>query len=277
MVTCPGATLWLQDMLYISHRRVHMFFRKILRPLPSVLLVTFVMGWATVNTWASSLEVVPTTIILAAGSSSTLLTVHNLGQEEVRMEISVSAWDQKPNGEMALTPTDDIIFFPELLSIPAGGSSNIRIGTAVPPGTIEKTYRLKLTELPNLAKSKRGFEVQVLINQSIPIFLAPPDAPVTGRIETLSLAHGMLSFSVRNTGTRHFIVKMVRITGFDAAGKQVFNQSKSGWYILAAGTQDYQFPISKKDFLQGRRLLVEVETAEQTFKHDFDLPPGGGY
>jgi hypothetical protein len=117
----------------------------------------------------------------------------------------------------------------------------------------------------------------MLVHHSIPIFLAPPDAPVAGRIEALSFAHGVLSFTVRNTGNRHFTAKTVRITGFDAAGKQAFSQSNSGSIILAAGTRDYQMTISKKDFLQSRRLLVEIETAKQTFKHDFDLPSGGGY
>lgn len=243
----------------------------------AVLTVTFVMGWAAVNTFASSLEVIPTTITMASGSATALLTVKNQGQEEVRMEVSVSAWNQKPNGEMELTPTDDIVFFPELLSIPAGGSRNIRIGTSMQTGTIEKTYRLKLIEMPNLAKSKRGFEVQVLVNQSIPIFLATPDSPVACRIEALSFTKGVLSFTVRNTGTRHFIARTIRITGFDTAGKQIFSQSNKGWYILAAGIRDYQLPISKNDYRQSRRLLVEVETAEQTFKHDFDLPSGGGY
>jgi P pilus assembly chaperone PapD len=254
-----------------------MSFKKLLRSLLAVLLVTFVMGWAAVNTFASSLEVMPTTITMASGSTTALLTVQNQGQEEVRMEVSVSAWNQKSNGEMVLTPTYDVVFFPELLSIPAGGSHNIRIGTVVPPGTIEKTYRLRLMELPNLAKNKGGFEVQVLVNQSIPIFLMPPDSPVTGRIEALSFTKGVLSFTVRNTGTRHFIVKTIRITGFDAAGREVFSQSNKGWYILAAGIRDYQLPVSKNDYRQSRRLLVEVETAERTFKNDFDLPSGGGY
>ena len=254
-----------------------MSLKKLLRSLLAVLTVTFVMGWAAVNTFASSLEVIPTTITMASGSATALLTVKNQGQEEVRMEVSVSAWNQKPNGEMVLTPTNDIVFFPELLSIPAGGSRNIRIGTSMQTGTIEKTYRLKLIEMPNLAKSKRGFEVQVLVNQSIPIFLATPDSPVTCRIEALSFTKGVLSFTVRNTGTRHFIARTIRITGFDTAGKQIFSQSNKGWYILAAGIRDYQLPISKNDYRQSRRLLVEVETAEQTFKNDFDLPSGGGY
>ena len=254
-----------------------MSFKKLLRVFSVVPLITFIVGWAAVNSFASSVEVTPTGITLTAGNTTELLTIHTAGQDEVRMEVSVSAWDQNPNGEMVLTATDDIVFFPELLSIPAGGSSNIRIGTSIPPGTIEKTYRVKLSELPNLAKDKQSFRVQMLVHQSLPIFLAPPDASVAGRIEALSFAHGVLSFTVRNTGTRHFIAKTVRITGFDAAGKQAFSQSNSGSIILAAGTRDYQLTINKKDFLQSRRLLVEVETAKQTFKHDFDLPSGGGY
>ena len=254
-----------------------MSLKKLLRFLLAVPLITFVMEWATVNTFASTLQVTPTNITLTTGSTTALLTLKNNGQEEVRMEVSVSDWNQKPNGEMVLTATDDIVFFPELLSIPAGESSNIRIGTAIPPGTIEKTYRLKLKALPTLAKSKQNFDVQILVNHSIPIYLAPPEAHVTGRIEGLSFVQGVLSFTVRNAGTRHFIAKTIRITGFDAAGKRVFSQSNSGSNILAAGTRDYQLPISKNDYRQSRRLLVEVETAERTFKHDFNLPSGGSY
>ena len=224
---------------------------------------------------AAAFAIAPVTITLAPGSPTALLTVRNLGQDGVRIEVSVFRWQQKPNGDTVLTPTEDIVFFPEMLSLAPGESRNVRVGSVVAPGAAEKTYRLIFQQLPNFKKRTQSFEVQVLVRQSLPIFLEASLDPVTnGRIEGGRVSHGTLSFSVVNPGTRHFIVRVVRVTGFNSAGQQVFSRSTHGWYILAGGRRDYQLPLKGPDCLKSSRLRVEVETGKQTLEGNFQSPAG---
>ncbi len=140
------------------------------------------------------------------------------------------------------------------------------MGATSPAASVEKTYRLILQELPAFKTSSRTLNVQVLTRQSVPIFVEPAEATTSGQIETLSVDHSTLAFTVRNTGTRHFIARKIRMTGFDVAGKQLFTHTTVGWYILAGGSRHYELPIHPGTC----DLRVEVETGEQTLNRDFN-------
>jgi len=140
------------------------------------------------------------------------------------------------------------------------------VGATSPAASVEKTYRLILQELPAFKTSSRTLNVQVLTRQSVPIFVEPAEATTSGQIETLSVDHSTLAFTVRNTGTRHFIARKIRMTGFDVAGKQLFTHTTVGWYILAGGSRHYELPIHPGTC----DLRVEVETGEQTLNRDFN-------
>jgi fimbrial chaperone protein len=61
---------------------------------------------------ASTFDVSPITLTLSAKVPSGMLVVTNRGAEPLRFQVSAFAWDQKPNGEMVLKPTTDVVFFP---------------------------------------------------------------------------------------------------------------------------------------------------------------------
>jgi hypothetical protein len=51
------------------------------------------------------------------------MTVRNDGDQRLRLQVNVMAWDQNNQGEMVLNPTDDIIFYPNLLTLEPGRST----------------------------------------------------------------------------------------------------------------------------------------------------------
>src|SRR5262245_20832967 len=97
---------------------------------------------------ASEFDVSPVTLTLNGQMTSTMLTITNRGSEAVRFHVSAFAWDQRPDGEMVLNPTTDVVFFPAMLTLNPKEARNLRVGTNVKPGAVEKTYRIFVQELP---------------------------------------------------------------------------------------------------------------------------------
>ena len=69
---------------------------------------------------ASAFHVTPIRVDFDRNTTSTVMTLVNESTEELRFQISVASWQQDKQGQMQLSPTDDIVFFPALLSLKAG-------------------------------------------------------------------------------------------------------------------------------------------------------------
>src|SRR5512141_1630359 len=76
---------------------------------------------------ASAFRVTPIQVELS-GKSSALLTLTNESGQPLRFQISAFSWSQAPNGDMQLNPTQDISFFPSLLTLKAGEERKVRVG-----------------------------------------------------------------------------------------------------------------------------------------------------
>ncbi len=187
--------------------------------------LTFLVLAQATAAWASTFTVNPVQLVLTGRARSALLTLTNTSPEPLRFQLSVVAWDQSPQGELVLTPTRDIAFFPRLLSLGPGEERKVRVGALVPPGTTEKTYRIFVEELPPREPpgGEPGARVRVLTRMGIPIFLRPANPVVEGRIEAAEVRNGRLSFRLVNRGTVHFLVQEVRLTGLGAGGEPVLS------------------------------------------------------
>ena len=107
--------------------------------LPLRLQLAFLLGlWLglplcqTTPAGAATLTVTPTHVLFSPKTRSALVTLHNQGSEVLRRQLSMFAWDQSPQGEMQITPSEDVVFFPTLLTLAPGDIRHIRIGPATP-------------------------------------------------------------------------------------------------------------------------------------------------
>src|SRR5439155_17410544 len=91
---------------------------------------------------AAGLDVSPVQIDLSRETAKALLTLHNGGEETVRYQVSVFAWDESPTTGMKLDKTDNIIIFPQIFTLKPNDSHNIQIKTTMPFGQIKKTYHI---------------------------------------------------------------------------------------------------------------------------------------
>jgi fimbrial chaperone protein len=176
---------------------------------------------------------------------------------------------------MMLTATEDIVFFPPLLTVAPREDQKIRVGIASPAGPIESSYRLFIEQMPDLkvVEARDNGQVQVLMKFGIPIFVAPKSAAKAGKIGSLTMKNGSLDFEVVNTGTEHFDPGKVRVTGYDIRDTKVFSHEISGWYILAGGARDYQLHIPGVECSKAKQVMVEVQTGGTKLSQGIALAP----
>ena len=228
-------------------------------------LIIGLLSWQADDVMASAFTVTPVRILLGKGANSALLTVRNDSTEPLRFQISLKAWNQAVDGEMQLSDTKDLVFFPSLLELKAGEERKVRVGSAFKSAVItEKTYRIFFEELPpaNVAQQQQtGAQVRVLTKMGVPIFIQPPNPVVKGELGTLTLSEGKLVFDILNVGNSFFTVHGATVTGMGKDGATTFQKKQDGWYVLAGGTRRYQFEVPADACPKTDRIHVEIASS----------------
>lgn len=218
----------------------------------------------------ATFRVDPVKLELGQGRATALVTVHNVGDDTLRLQVTGFRWEETPGGVMHLEPTEEIVFFPALLTVEAGKTKNVRVGTSLRPGAMEASFRLFFQELPP-AEQQPGMGVRILTRFGVPVFVLPLHPEHGLRVDPLPPAGGAQRFRVVNTGTVHAMVREIRVSGRGASGKDLFHKRLQGWYILAGGVRDYDLPLSSPERAGLVRLEVEVETEAGTVSGEFSV------
>ena len=194
---------------------------------------------------AGNLGFGPPTLDLNARARIGTVSLTNRAADPARFEIKVFRWAQLLDGRMQLDPTEDVIVFPQLITIPGNETRRLRVSLMVPPGELEKTYRIQVTEIPGFSGTARapGGSIAMLSELKLPIFYAPEHAQIAGAIQGAGVHHGALAFSVANTGTVHFETKRLTVTLFGLNGRVVSSRQIDGWYVLPGGRREYRLPL----------------------------------
>lgn len=211
---------------------------------------------------AATFTVTPTRVDLAGANANTLLTLKNESDKPIRFEITTSAWSQSDSGEIQLAPTEDILFFPALLTLGPGESKKVRVAASTTPGESEKTYRIFFEELPPLEtpEAQGAASVRILTKMGVPIFIAPEKRRVEAALSDPVFADGKLSFDVTNGGTVRYSIYNAKVYGLGADGAQLFEKEQSGWYVLAGGKRRFDLQLTPEEAKGLSSLRIEVNT-----------------
>jgi fimbrial chaperone protein len=223
---------------------------------------------------AATFTVNPTQVFLSSTTRSALVTIKNETDKPARFQLSMMAWTQDPDGQMQLAATQDVVFFPSLLTLNGHEERRVRVGAEVPVGPVEKTYRLFIEELPPSESAGAPSGVVMLTKVGIPIFLQPARLTTRATLQDLGLKAGRFSFRLVNSGTFHFIPQAVRVRGLDEAGAVVLDQKPAAWYVLAGGERVFDLEIPADACARIRSLVVEAQLPDSTSKETLQSPDG---
>ena len=245
-------------------------------------LTAIVLGLALQagNMSASAYKVTPVRVTFS-GPSSTLLTLRNESDQPLRFQISSYTWSQDPKGALQLGPTDDIVFFPALLSLNPGEERKVRVAATVAATDVEKTYRIFFEELPPLdtKNEKSGAQVRILTKMGVPIFVTPAKGYAEAAVQGTGMAKGDLSFEVRNSGNVHFGLQGVKVRGVGSNGQTLFERELDGWYVLAGSPRTYTFEVPSGLCSQLIHVVIDAQTditsigTAGTVSTQYEVPP----
>lgn len=150
---------------------------------------------------AGSYSVHPVKVSLSTNQPATTIKVHNRAQNPVTLQLAPKQWRHLGDSD-ELTDTRDLIVVPPVFTMAPGATQIVRVGLRhVEPVAAETPYRLLLQEIPSSA----GQGLQLALNMSLPVFVAPTHTPSAKPVWSLNRSGAdSLSLGVENQGTAHF-------------------------------------------------------------------------
>jgi fimbrial chaperone protein len=228
---------------------------------------------------ASQVGINPVQIYLSRGTSSTMLTLTNQDLTvPVQLQITGFAWKQQADGKMDLQPTEDVVFFPTLVTLAPGAERRLRVGSAVAPSAIEQTYRIFIEEMPALADPaapEKGPTLQVRSKIGIPIFVAPLSQSVAPKILKPAWgAAGALRVTLENAGNVHVFGQQLQVQVKDGNGAALFDKSVIPWYLLAGDRREFTVELPKSACRRAKSIAVTLTTDRGVFAQTFESADG---
>ncbi len=237
------------------------FFLKVL-----LLVILFVPSNAVGGEW----RVTPIRIDLDKNAKSGVVTIVNEGAEKLNVQMKAFEWTQDAEGKDVYTETEDLIFFPKIMTIDPKEDRILRAGIKFPAVAKEKTYRLFVEEIPEPKKSE-GVNVAIVIRFGVPIFVKPLKSEQKGEIQKIEIANGVVSATLRNTGNIHFMINTVSIRGKNDKGEEIFSKDINGWYLLSDISRIYNAEVPQEICKDVSKIDVQVVTDKLTLNGQADV------
>ncbi len=178
---------------------------------------------------AAGITVAPIRVDLSATHPSSFIQLGNGDLQAKLIHARIFQWDQA-NGKDRLTPAPDVVISPPIFSLEPGSTQIVRVGLVENlPGSIERSYRILITEVPSTTAPDR---VMVTLQLSIPVFVTPSGATQAQvQIRARKLAHHKVELVLSNTGGSH--IRLTRLVLRDAASSRVIAEDTAPLYVLA--------------------------------------------
>jgi fimbrial chaperone protein len=178
---------------------------------------------------ASSIEISPVKVDLSSTASVGVLTVHNTGEDETVMQVSLMRW---PVSEAlyAFEPTTELLVTPTTFRLAGGARQIVRVGLRGPvPLQTEMAYRLVVEEVPTLQEQDTT-RMRLVIRHDLPVFVAPAARALHQVHMEIDCSPGGAGLRLRNPGNSH--LKVLRMTLQESATGTTQGDWKTFEYLL---------------------------------------------
>jgi fimbrial chaperone protein len=215
----------------------------------------------------SGFYVSPTRIDLDARARSGVITIANDTEDPMTFEVSLVSWTQDADAKDIYADSDDLVFFPRLVTVKPGDKRLIRVGLRGRAESIEeKAYRLMILEIPPAEVAERGVQVQVRVRFSVPLLVAPSSAIAAAEMDEADIFAGTVRLRVKNIGNQTIRIDRVRVYSGDNLDRQV-----TGWYLMPGLSRTYSVAIPRETCGKLSKLDVEVVSDKVTLKRRMDV------
>jgi len=218
-------------------------------------------------------RVTPIRLELDRTSKSSVITVTNDSEADLNVQMRAFEWSQDAEGKDTYTETQEIVFFPKIMTLKKDENRIIRVGIKIPAVKKEKTYRLFIEEIPR-QEERKGAGISMVIRFGVPIFVKPLSEEPAGEISGAELSAGKVALTVLNTGNVHFFIKAIKLSGVDGAGENVYSQELSGWYLLSEAARTHESSVPEDVCDEIKILNIEVVTDRLTLDGQVEVKEG---
>ncbi len=213
---------------------------------------------------AAEWRISPIKIELAPQDKSASITVFNEDTIPINFQVKAMEWTQDENGNDNYFETEDIIFFPKILTVEPKKERLIRVGFKKNNPLKEKTYRLFVEEIPS-EQSNGGVAVRIALRFGIPIFIKPLKEEIKWEIKKKAVEKKFFTIEIENSGNQHFYLTHIKLTGKskDNPERNLFSKEIKGWYILSGSKREFKEKLEECDKID--KIHFQIVTDRFTF------------
>lgn len=212
----------------------------------------------------AGLAVAPVQLAMSDTSRSVSTVVTNPGSEPITVQVRLFSWRMHGEDEV-YEPATDAGWSPPLFELAPQASQSVRIVAKVPAGSVERSYRLIVDQLP--LENSPG-QLQLPVRMILPVFVEP--APGVSRETMLEWTArqtsetNRITISVRNAGSIH--ARLVDLS-VESGGETVNIAPGLAGYALAGQAREWSYQpantparvtISAMDGAKTLRVTVPV-------------------
>jgi fimbrial chaperone protein len=208
-------------------------------------------------------------------AKSGIVTLTNVGSDRLSFQLKAMDWKQDGEGKDVHVATNDIVFFPRILTIEPNEERIVRVGVKMIPAAEERAFRLFIDKLPDSTSEPitPGAHLNIIFRFALPTFVEPALHQPKGEIASATLAKGELTLVLKNLGNEHYRVDDgVVINGVTGQGEQVYTHIFPDRYVLAGVSKRYVTIIPTAICHEMTTLEVNAKTEQftlaQTLKVD---------
>ena len=201
------------------------------------------------------------------------VNVFNGGDTELRFQIRAYEWTQDAEGKDLLEETDELYFYPRMMTLNAKSQKIIRTGIKQAGGSLERSYRLFIQEIPGRIKED-SLGVSVAVRFGVPVFVRPGEPRARLEFENSRITNDGIQTRARNAGNVNVAIEKIVFSGFDSLGSKQFVKELKGWYLLHGSTRLYAVSVPGISCDTVKKVTLSARTDKGVFERTLDSSEG---